>query len=213
MAEAWTSPHAAGATTAAEPAVRRITIADVGDALRRGWQDFLAAPTQLVFLGLIYPLVGLFAGWAAAGRDTMALFYPLVAGLSLMGIGCVMLTGVEPGGSYGGVLPAFVVFGAGLGLSFVSQTITATAGVDPGAQGLASGLLNTAQQLGFAVGVAALVSVAVSASEGSGAASMAQRLVDGYSAGYLASAGVALAGVVAALLLVPRVRPAPEVAA
>ena len=94
MAEAWTPSHsarpaaarpAAGTTAAAEPAVQRITVADVGDALRRGWQDFLAAPTQLVFLGLIYPLVGLFAARATSGGNALALFYPLVAGLSLMG--------------------------------------------------------------------------------------------------------------------------------
>jgi uncharacterized membrane protein len=93
MADAWTSSHAARAPAAgaaaaaavAEPAVQRIAVADVGDALRRGWQDFLAAPTQLVFLGLIYPLVGLFAARATSGGDALALFYPLVAGLSLMG--------------------------------------------------------------------------------------------------------------------------------
>jgi hypothetical protein len=105
-----------------------------------------------------------------------------------------------------GVLPAFVLFGLGLGLSFVSQTITATAGVDAGQQGLASGLLNTSQQLGFAVGVAGLVSVAVAATEGS-TATGAAALVEGYTSGYLACSAVALAGVIAALLLVPRVRP------
>jgi uncharacterized membrane protein len=89
MAEVWTSSHSSKATaagaTAAEPTVQRIMVADVGDALRRGWQDFLAAPTQLVFLGLIYPLVGLFAARATSGGNALALFYPLVAGLSLMG--------------------------------------------------------------------------------------------------------------------------------
>src|SRR5215212_5746473 len=84
MAEALTSSRAAS-SVAAEPIVRRISLADVGDALRRGWQDFLATPTQLVFLGLIYPIVGLFAARATGGGDLMALFYPLVAGLSLMG--------------------------------------------------------------------------------------------------------------------------------
>ena len=86
MAEAWTTPRPTHATAAsAEPEVRHISLADVGDALRLGWQDFLAAPTQLVFLGLLYPLVGLFAARAASGGDMMILFYPLVAGLSLMG--------------------------------------------------------------------------------------------------------------------------------
>jgi uncharacterized membrane protein len=81
MAEALTSSRAA----AAEPVVQRIGFADVRDALRLGWQDFLAAPTQLLFLGVLYPIVGLFAARATSGGDAMALFYPLVAGLSLMG--------------------------------------------------------------------------------------------------------------------------------
>jgi uncharacterized membrane protein len=86
MAEALTSPRpATAAASTAEPAVQRIGLADVGDALRLGWQDFLAAPTQLVFLGILYPLIGLFAGRTVAGGNTMELFYPLVAGLSLMG--------------------------------------------------------------------------------------------------------------------------------
>jgi uncharacterized membrane protein len=84
MADALTSPRPAAAA-AAEPAVRRISVADIGDALRLGWQDFLAAPTQLLFLGVLYPIVGLFAARATSGGDAMALFYPLVAGLSLMG--------------------------------------------------------------------------------------------------------------------------------
>ena len=44
MAEALTSSRASSAT-AAEPVVQRIGVADIGDALRLGWQDFLAAPT------------------------------------------------------------------------------------------------------------------------------------------------------------------------
>ena len=85
MAEAWTPSQAAGSAATAEPAVRRIAVSDVFDALRLGWQDFQAAPTQLVFLGLIYPIVGLFAARATSGGNALVLFYPLVAGLSLMG--------------------------------------------------------------------------------------------------------------------------------
>ncbi len=69
----------------ADPIVRRIGIADLKYALSRGYQDFLATPTQLIFLGLIYPVIGLIAARAAAGGDLLPLFYPLVAGLSLMG--------------------------------------------------------------------------------------------------------------------------------
>jgi uncharacterized membrane protein len=68
-----------------EPEVRRIDAHDLRDALARGYADFMATPTQLVFLGVIYPLVGLVAARAAAGGDLLPLFYPMVAGLSLMG--------------------------------------------------------------------------------------------------------------------------------
>ena len=69
---------------AGEPAVRRITIADLREVLARGWDDFLAIPTQLVFLGVIYPLVGLVAARFATG-ELLPLLFALLAGLSLLG--------------------------------------------------------------------------------------------------------------------------------
>ena len=91
MAQTWTPQHgappatAAPAATAGEPAIQRISVSDIGGALRLGWQDFLAAPTQLLFLGLLYPLIGFIAARATSGGNLLALFYPLVAGLSIMG--------------------------------------------------------------------------------------------------------------------------------
>jgi uncharacterized membrane protein len=72
-------------TRHAEPVVRRIGVADLKDALARGYDDFMAIPTQLVFLGIFYPLIGLVAARAASGGNVLPLLYPLVAGLSLMG--------------------------------------------------------------------------------------------------------------------------------
>jgi uncharacterized membrane protein len=68
-----------------EPVIRKIGMQDLREALAKGYADFMATPTQLIFLGVIYPLIGLLAGRAAAGGDLMPLFYPMVAGLSLMG--------------------------------------------------------------------------------------------------------------------------------
>jgi uncharacterized membrane protein len=68
-----------------EPTVRKIGVADLRDALARGYDDFMATPTQLVFLGVIYPVIGLVAARAASGGALLPLLYPLVAGLSLMG--------------------------------------------------------------------------------------------------------------------------------
>lgn len=67
-----------------KPEIRRIGIADLRDALARGWQDFMATPTQLVFLCLLYPVVGFLAARAAIG-DLKPLLWPLLAGLSIMG--------------------------------------------------------------------------------------------------------------------------------
>lgn len=75
-----------GGLTAQEgPDIRRIDVGDLKDALRKGTDDFKATPTQLVFLGLIYPIVGFFAAKAADDADLLPLLYPLVAGLSIMG--------------------------------------------------------------------------------------------------------------------------------
>ena len=65
--------------------VRKIHAADLGEALRRGWQDFLAIPTQLVFLCILYPVIGLGAPRAAIGTDLLPLLFPLVAGMALLG--------------------------------------------------------------------------------------------------------------------------------
>ena len=69
----------------ARPAVRRIGLGDVGDALRRGFADFRANPTHLVFLSLIYPIAGLLFGRIASGYNAVPLLYPLIGGFALIG--------------------------------------------------------------------------------------------------------------------------------
>lgn len=71
-------------------ALRRIGFADLRAALAAGWDDFMAIPTQLVFLGLLYPIVGLLAARAMLHDDLMPLVWPLVAGLSLLGPICAV---------------------------------------------------------------------------------------------------------------------------
>jgi uncharacterized membrane protein len=83
MADAWTNDRRAA--DVAEAGIRRIGTADLRLALRQGWEDFLAIPTQLVFLCVLYPLVGLVAARAFSGGHLLPLLWPLVAGLSLVG--------------------------------------------------------------------------------------------------------------------------------
>jgi uncharacterized membrane protein len=67
------------------PVVRSIGIADLRDALRKGLDDFRAMPTHVVFLCLIYPIVGLALGRTAFGADVVPLLYPLASGFALIG--------------------------------------------------------------------------------------------------------------------------------
>jgi uncharacterized membrane protein len=69
----------------AGPEVRRIGMGDLHTALRRGLADFLQTPTQLIFLCVLYPVIGLVAATLAAGGDAMHLFYPMAAGFALLG--------------------------------------------------------------------------------------------------------------------------------
>ncbi|MDB5415544.1 MAG: hypothetical protein JWR10_3879 [Rubritepida sp.] len=67
------------------PHINRIGVGDLWVSLRRGWTDFMATPTQLIFLCLIYPIVGFVLARAAAGSALLPLVYPLLAGFALVG--------------------------------------------------------------------------------------------------------------------------------
>ncbi len=67
------------------PAVRKIGPADVRSALRAGFDDFWAMPTHVVFLGLIYPILGLVLARLVFGYDVLPLLFPLAAGFALLG--------------------------------------------------------------------------------------------------------------------------------
>jgi uncharacterized membrane protein len=67
------------------PAVRKIGPRDLVDALKQGFADFWAMPSHVVFIGLIYPLVGLVLGRLVFGYDVLPLLFPLMAGFALVG--------------------------------------------------------------------------------------------------------------------------------
>src|ERR687893_797355 len=85
----------------------------------------------------------------------------LVAGLVLTAIGLVWFSQVEVGGSYvGDILFPSLIAAVGLGFAFVPMTIAAVSGVEAHEAGLASGLINTSQQVGGALGLAILATIA-----------------------------------------------------
>jgi uncharacterized membrane protein len=67
------------------PAVRSISPMDLKDVIAKGVDDFWAMPTHVVFLSLIYPIVGIAIGRATLGYDVVPLLYPLAAGFALIG--------------------------------------------------------------------------------------------------------------------------------
>ncbi len=67
------------------PAVRRVRIADLGNVLARGLDDFAASRTDVVFLCVIYPLLGLVLARLAFGYDLLPLVFPLASGFALVG--------------------------------------------------------------------------------------------------------------------------------
>ncbi len=75
----------AGAYGSAQPIVRKIGVADLGDALARGLSDFKAMPTHLVFLCVMYPILTLVFARVYAGYEVLPLVFPLLAGYTLIG--------------------------------------------------------------------------------------------------------------------------------
>src|ERR1051325_10391182 len=76
----------AGASETLEfPIVRRIGPADLTVALRKGFADFWAMPSQVFFLGLIYPIAGVILAGFAFGQNMLPLLYPLASGFALVG--------------------------------------------------------------------------------------------------------------------------------
>ncbi len=134
----------------------------------------------------------------------------LVAGPLAFAAGMLLYAGVSVDGTYlADVLPGSMLVGLGLGLSFTGATIAATSGVPPERQGLASGLLTTAQQVGGALGLAVLVSVASVRTGGAADPSSASALTAGFSAAFFGAAVLAALAALVALVLLPRRSPAP----
>ena len=131
----------------------------------------------------------------------------LVTGMVALTSGLVYFTQVSVHGTYlSDLLPGFLLVGVGLGFSFVPISIAALAGVQPAEAGLASGLFNTTQQIGGALGIAALSTIATSHTTDAlkvGTA-LPSALVDGFTAAFIVGVGVAAVGVLAALTLIRR---------
>jgi len=141
------------------------------------------------------------AGLAARIAERVGVRPVLSVGLLIAAAGLMLLTQVSVGGSYlADVLPGSLLLALGIGSAFVPLTIAATANVPDGDAGLASGILNTSQQIGGALGLAVLATLAADRTA-SLAGPAPEALVAGYQRAYLAGAILLAAGAILASVL------------
>ena len=149
----------------------------------------------------------IWANVAAAAVNRVGVKPVLVIGMGLLTAGLLFFTQVSVNGSYwADLFPGFLIIGVGIPFAFIPITIAAVAGIKPEEAGLASGLINTTQQIGGALGIAVLSTVANSTTKADvadGVAS-ASALTHGFQNAFWVGAAVSLAGVVVALVLVRR---------
>jgi EmrB/QacA subfamily drug resistance transporter len=129
----------------------------------------------------------------------------LIAGTSMTTLGVALFSFLTPESSYVlHLLPGFIIMAIGFGLSFVSITVAATSGVPHHEAGLASGLLNTAQQIGGALGLAVLAVVAHAATTAAQASgqSLAQATMYGYQQVFIVAASLMLISVIISIFVI-----------
>jgi EmrB/QacA subfamily drug resistance transporter len=111
------------------------------------------------------------------------------------------------------ILPGIALMAIGMAITFVTATVVATNGISAKQSGLVSGLLNTSQQIGGAIGLAVLSVISTAATktamiEANGnPAALPQSLVTGFQHGFYASALIAIAGSIVALIVIKTVKP------
>jgi MFS family permease len=128
----------------------------------------------------------------------------IIAGMLVLAASLGWYTQIPVGGHYWpDLLPAYITFALGLAFSFVPVSIAALAQVEPQEAGLASGLINTNQQIGGAIGVALAATIFTSHAKSllKTGHSPAEAFTSGYQVAFWALLGIALAGAVAAFVL------------
>lgn len=130
----------------------------------------------------------------------------LAAGMLFVALGLAWFSRVSVGGGFvTDILGPSLLAAIGLGFGFVTSTIAAVSGVEEREQGLASGLINTSQQIGGALGLAVLSTIATSRTDhvmASGGSSLQSALTEGFQSAFLGGAVIAALGFVATLVLI-----------
>lgn len=173
-------------------------------------QDTLGYSPSLAGLAALPFSLCVVAGAALGGRiaDRVGGRAVMAGGLAVVAAAALVTAGITAEGGVPYVLAGAALSGLGLGCASVASTARGTSAVEEGRRGLASGLMNTAAQVGTALGLAALLTLAAASASAYAGASAgggppgAQALVAGYRLAFFAAAGVASLGVLAALCVV-----------
>jgi MFS family permease len=167
---------------------------------------FSALETGLGYLAVA--LTAVVASGAAQALTTKMGAKPVLAsGMALLAAGLILFTQISVDGSYvADLLPGFILIGVGLGFAFVPVSIAALAGATGEEAGLQSGLINTNQQIGGAIGLAILITISTTRSDNliDDGVSELTALTDGYSLAFWVAAGIAILGVIVTLFALKR---------
>jgi EmrB/QacA subfamily drug resistance transporter len=130
----------------------------------------------------------------------------LAAGMLCVALGLAWFSRISAdGGFLADILGPSLLAAVGLGFGFVTSTIAAVSGVKPQEQGLASGLINTSQQIGGALGLAVLSTIATTRTHdalAAGGSTLHKALTDGFQSAFLGGALIATLGFLATLVLI-----------
>ncbi len=157
-------------------------------------------------LGFLPYILFVLAGSAMSGvlMRRVGVRSVLLAGLVVAVPGFLLLGGLDVTGTYAaGVFPGLSLIGIGMGFILVPVTLTATASVAASDSGLASGLYNTSLQVGGALGIAVMASIAQQVTTAAGAAGP-QALLDGYQVAFVVCAAAVGAGALLVAVLLRR---------
>jgi EmrB/QacA subfamily drug resistance transporter len=160
---------------------------------------YSAIKAGLSYLPLAVTIV-ISAGLASQLVTKIGFKQVLAAGMAFIAAGLIWFSQISAHGGYvSDILGPSLLAAVGLGFAFVPTTIAAVSGVRDRDAGLASGLINTSQQVGGALGLAILSAISISVTGSSRAPSV---LTDGFHSAFLAGAGIAVLGLVATFVLI-----------
>jgi EmrB/QacA subfamily drug resistance transporter len=163
--------------------------------------------TGLAYLPATVALGTISQGPAAWAVNRFGIRPTIFGGMGLMALGLLLFARAPVGGSFPvDVLPGMLLLGVGASFAFMAVILASTTGVPEDEAGLASGLVNTSQQMGGALGLAALAAVAAAYTASiSGTRPDVTALNAGYHAAFLAGAGcIVLGALMATLLRLPK---------